>query len=140
MKQDRKDVACLVLGVLLLGAAALMLHLTLPVPRTLPFVCLGVGAGLLGQGIGHMVQRRALQCDPELARQQAIEVQDERNVQLAQRAKARAFDLMVFVFGALLLVFALMQVDLTVILLLVGAYLLVQGYAVYCRIRLEKEM
>ena len=32
------------------------------------------------------------------------------------------------------------QVDLTAILLLVGAYLLVQGYAVYCRIRMEKEM
>ncbi|WP_300281858.1 hypothetical protein [uncultured Subdoligranulum sp.] len=45
-----------------------------------------------------------------------------------------------FVFGALLLAFALMQVDLTAVLLLVGAYLLVQGYAVYCRIRLEKEM
>lgn len=47
---------------------------------------------------------------------------------------------MVFVFAALLLTFALMKVDLTAILLLVGAYLLVQGYAVYCRIRLEKEM
>ena len=95
---------------------------------------------MLGQGVGQLVQRRALQKDPELARQQAIEVGDERNIQLAQRAKAKAFDLMVFVFGALLLAFALMQVDLTAILLLVGAYLLVQGYAVYCRIRLEKEM
>ena len=49
-------------------------------------------------------------------------------------------DRRVFVFGALLLAFALMQVDLTAIRLLVGAYLLVQGYAVYCRVRLEKEM
>ena len=32
------------------------------------------------------------------------------------------------------------QVDLAAILLLAGAYLLVQGYAVYCRIRLEKEL
>lgn len=47
---------------------------------------------------------------------------------------------MVFVFSALLLVFALMGVEMTALLLLVAAYLLVQGYAVYCRVKLEKEM
>lgn len=144
MRQDRKDTLYIVFGVLLLLAAALLLHLApaqeQPVLRVLPFLCLGVGAGLLGQGVGQLLQRKALQCDPELARQQQVEAEDERNIQLAQRAKAKAFDLMVFVFGALLLAFALMQVDLTAILLLVGAYLLVQGYAVYCRVRLEKEM
>ena len=140
MKQNQKDLLCILLGVLLMAAAALLLRLDLTVLRVLPYVCLGVGAGLLGQGSGQLVQRRALQKDPELARQQAIEAGDERNIQLAQRAKAKAYDLMVFVFGALLLVFALMQVDWTVVLLLVGAYLVVQGYAVYCRVQLEKEM
>lgn len=144
MKQDRKDTLYIVTGALLLLVAALLLKLApaqeQPLLRVLPFLCLGVGAGLLGQGVGQLLQRKALQGNPELARQQQIEVEDERNVQLAQRAKAKAFDLMIFVFGALLLAFALMQVDLTAILLLVGAYLLVQGYAVYCRVRLEKEM
>ena len=138
MKQNQKDLLCILLGVLLMAAAALLLRLDLTALRVLPYVCLGVGAGLLGQGSGRLVQRRALQKDPELARQQAIEAGDERNIQLAQRAKA--YDLMVFVFGALLLVFALMQVDWTAVLLLVGAYLVVQGYAVYCRVQLEKEM
>lgn len=143
MKRDRKEIVWIVVGVVLWGIAVLLLRQN---PgnsgfwRALPYVCLGVGAGLLGQGIGQMVQRKALQSDPELARQQEIEAGDERNIQLAQRAKAKAFDLMVFVFSALLLVFALMGVDLTAILLLVAAYLLVQGYAVYCRVKLEKEM
>ena len=143
MKRDRKEIVWIVVGVVLWGIAVLLLRQN---PgnsgfwRALPYVCLGVGAGLLGQGIGRMVQRKALQSDPELARQQEIEAEDERNIQLAQRAKAKAFDLMVFVFSALLLVFALMGVDLTAILLLVAAYLLVQGYAVYCRVKLEKEM
>lgn len=144
MKQDRKDTLYIVTGALLLLVAALLLKLgpaqEQPLLRVLPFLCLGVGAGLLGQGVGQLLQRKALQGNPELARQQQIEVEDERNIQLAQRAKAKAFDLMIFVFGALLLAFALMQVDLTAILLLVGAYLLVQGYAVYCRVRLEEEM
>lgn len=143
MKRDRKEIVWIVVGVVLWGIAVLLLRQN---PgnsgfwRALPYVCLGVGAGLLGQGIGQMVQRKALQSDPELARQQEIEAGDERNIQLAQRAKAKAFDLMVFVFSALLLVFALMGVDLTALLLLVAAYLLVQGYAVYCRVKLEKEM
>lgn len=143
MKQVRKEIVWIVVGVVLWGIAVLLLRQN---PgnsgfwRALPYVCLGVGAGLLGQGIGQMVQRKALQSDPELARQQEIEAGDERNIQLAQRAKAKAFDLMVFVFSALLLVFALMGVDLTALLLLVAAYLLVQGYAVYCRVKLEKEM
>lgn len=143
MKRDRKEIVWIVVGVVLWGIAVLLLRQN---PgnsgfwRALPYVCLGVGAGLLGQGIGQMVQRKALQSDPELARQQEIEAGDERNIQLAQRAKAKAFDLMVFVFSALLLVFALMGVEMTAILLLVAAYLLVQGYAVYCRVKLEKEM
>ena len=139
MKQDRKEIVWIVVGVVLWGIAVLLLRQN---PgnsgfwRALPYVCLGVGAGLLGQGIGRMVQRKALQSDPELARQQEIEAGDERNIQLAQRAKAKAFDLMVFVFSALLLVFALMGVEMTALLLLVAAYLLVQGYAVYCRVKL----
>lgn len=143
MKRDRKEIVWIVVGVVLWGIAVLLLRQN---PgnsgfwRVLPYVCLGVGAGLLGQGIGQMVQRKALQSDPELARQQEIEAGDERNIQLAQRAKAKAFDLMVFVFSALLLVFALMGVEMTALLLLVAAYLLVQGYAVYCRVKLEKEM
>lgn len=143
MKQVRKEIVWIVVGVVLWGIAVLLLRQN---PgnsgfwRALPYVCLGVGAGLLGQGIGQMVQRKALQSDPELARQQEIEAGDERNIQLAQRAKAKAFDLMVFVFSALLLVFALMGVEMTALLLLVAAYLLVQGYAVYCRVKLEKEM
>lgn len=143
MKRDRKEIVWIVVGVVLWGIAVLLFRQN---PgnsgfwRALPYVCLGVGAGLLGQGIGQMVQRKALQSDPELARQQEIEAGDERNIQLAQRAKAKAFDLMVFVFSALLLVFALMGVEMTVLLLLVAAYLLVQGYAVYCRVKLEKEM
>lgn len=143
MKRDRKEIVWIVVGVVLWGIAVLLLRQN---PgnsgfwRALPYVCLGVGAGLLGQGIGRLVQRKALQSDPELARQQEIEAGDERNIQLAQRAKAKAFDLMVFVFSALLLVFALMGVEMTALLLLVAAYLLVQGYAVYCRVKLEKEM
>ena len=69
-----------------------------------------------------------------------IEQRDERNIAIADRAKGKAFDMMTFVFGALMLAFALMSVDLPAVLLLVFAYLFVHGYAIYYRCRYEKEM
>ena len=66
MKQVRKEIVWIVVGVVLWGIAVLLLRQN---PgnsgfwRALPYVCLGVGTGLLGQGIGQMVQRKALQYD-----------------------------------------------------------------------------
>lgn len=65
---------------------------------------------------------------------------DERNAIIANRAKAKAYDVMIFVFGALMIAFALMGVDMIPVLLFVFAYLFVQGYAVYYRCKYEKEM
>ena len=63
-----------------------------------------------------------------------------RYVAIANRAKAKAHDMMVFVFGALMLAFTLMGTDMTSVLLLVFAYLFVIGYAVYYRCKYDKEM
>ncbi|HJA26492.1 MAG TPA: hypothetical protein H9795_10575, partial [Candidatus Fournierella merdigallinarum] len=69
-----------------------------------------------------------------------VERADERNRAIADRAKGRAFDLMTFVFGALMLTFALMEVELAAVLLLVAACLFVECSAVYYRCKLEKQM
>ncbi len=47
---------------------------------------------------------------------------------------------MVFVFGALMLSFALMNIDLVAVLLLVFAYLFVIGSGLYYRVKLDKEL
>ena len=47
---------------------------------------------------------------------------------------------MTYVFGALMVSFALMGVDTVAVLLLVAAYLFVEGYGIYCRVQLEKKM
>lgn len=109
-------------------------------PQALLYVCIAVGCRAFGHAMGELVSKRALRNDPQLKKQMEIEVNDERNRIIADRAKGKAFDLMIFVFGALLLAFALMGIELSAVLLLVLAYLLVDGYAVYYRIRLEKEM
>ena len=63
-----------------------------------------------------------------------IEQKDERHIAIQNQAKAKAYDMMIFVFGALMICLALMNVDMLVILILVTSYLFVVGYSIYYRI------
>ena len=108
--------------------------------QALPYLCIGVGSGLFGQGAGERISRSAAKKNPEAARAIRIEKQDERNAAIANRAKAKALDTMIFVFGALNLAFALMGVDWKIVLLLIFAYLFVLGSSLYYHIRFSKEM
>lgn len=131
------------IGILLLGTGLYFVK-TMSNPQgimlKLPYVCIGIGSGLFGHGMGSILSRRAMQNNPQMLRQMEIEQNDERNIAIANRAKGKAFDMMTFVFGALMIAFALMGADLAAVLLLVFAYLFVHGYAVYCRCKYEKEM
>lgn len=131
------------IGILLLGTGLYFVKaVSNPqgIMLTLPYVCIGIGSGLFGHGMGSILSRRAMQNNPQMQKQMEIEQNDERNIAIANRAKGKAFDMMTFVFGALMIAFALMGADLAAVLLLVFAYLFVHGYAVYCRCRYEKEM
>ena len=117
-----------VAGIFLL-AGGLYLIKTVSDPQgillTLPYVCIGIGCGLFGHGMGSILSQRIMQKHPQMQKQMEIEQRDERNIAIADRAKGKAFDMMTFVFGALMLAFALMSVDLPAVLLLVFAYLFV---------------
>ena len=86
------------------------------------------------------MSRLALRKSPDLEKQLEIEEKDERNIAIRCHAKGKAFDLMVYVFSALLISFAIMGVDFAAVLLLVFAYLLVIGSFVYHLVKYEKEM
>jgi len=137
------DCVLVLIGVLLAGAGLLLIrYLDTPqhAMRALPYVCIGVGCGTFGHGMGNLISRRALKNAPEAAWQLEIDRKDERNIAIETRAKAKAYDRMTFVFGAVMLSFALMGVELTAVLLLVFAYLLVHGWGIYYRFKYEKEM
>ena len=108
--------------------------------RVLPFVCIGAGCGIFGHGVGDMANRWALRKHPELERQMQIEKDDERNVAISNRAKAKAYDGMLFVLAALMVSFALMGADMAVVLLLVFAYLFIVGEFIYYLNKYQKEM
>ena len=143
MRKNVINTLTLVVGLALLGAGLYLLKTVFAptgVMLALPYVFIGLGCGMFGQGVSGFVNRAVLKKNPEIAKQQEIEQKDERNQEIANRAKAKAYDAMVFVFGALMVAFALMGMDLVPVLLLVGAYLYVVGVGLYYRFKLEKEL
>lgn len=110
------------------------------ISAALPYVLIGLGCGAFGHGAGDIIAGRVIRKNPEIMRDIEITKNDERNVMISAPAKAKAYNMMTYVFGALMVSFALMRVALIPILLLVIAYLFVQGYAVFYMCKYSKEM
>ena len=139
MKSKITNYATIIMGLLLLAVSLYLIKTSNDpqgVMRTLPYVCIGVGCGFLG----NVISERAINSAPELKKKLDIEKNDERNVAIANKAKGKAFDVMTWVFSALMVSFALMGIDTVAVLLLVFAYLLVHGFAIYYRFKFDKEM
>lgn len=143
MNKNKMNVILSVLGASIF-ALGLYWVKTIPAPvggmKALPYLMIGVGCGAFGHGMGDIIGKKAMKANPEIAKQIAIDQKDERNVTISDKSKAKAYDSMLIVFGALQLAFALMNVDLMIILLMVMAYLFVVGYGIYYRVKYEKEM
>lgn len=138
-----KNYVILAMGVILLITGLYLVKTTYnpgAFMTALPYVCIGVGCGAFGHGMGNIISYKIYQKNPEVQKQMEIEQKDERNTMITNRAKAKAYDVMTYVFGALMIAFALMGVDMIPVLLFVFVYLFVQGYAVYYRCKYEKEM
>ena len=142
MKKFQNYVMIVVGLILLVGGLVLLKVVDEPqgLMLTLPYICVGLGCGMFGGGMGNLIGSRVLESNPKAKKLKEIEEKDERNRMIASQAKARAYDMMVFVFGALMFSFALMNIELRAILLLVVAYLFVIGVGVYYRYKLDAEM
>ena len=130
-------------GLLLLGVGLALLKLIANpqgVMLTLPYICIGVGCGMFGHGLGNVVSNRVAKNNPELKKQIEIDKNDERNVAVSNQAKAKAYDMMLYIFGALMIAFALMGVGVAAVLMLVFAYLLVVGFFIYYVNKYNNEM
>lgn len=127
--------------ILIAGLAfAKLLPDTQGVMRTLPYICIGIGAGIFGGNLGTSIKIYLLKKDPKAAKEIEIETTDERNMAISNKAKAKAYDLMKIIFAALILLFTLMQVDMYVVLVLVAAYLFIIFSMIYYLNKFNKEM
>ena len=75
----------------------------------LPYICIGVGCGVFGHGMGNFIAEKTGRRNPEFQKQMEILQKDERNLMISNYAKAKGYDLMTYAFGALLLIFSLYE-------------------------------
>ncbi len=131
------------IGAALLAAGLVLLKMAdaqQGIMLVLPYVLIGLGCGAFGHGIGDVMSNRLIKDDPKLKRQIEIEQRDERNVMISNQAKAKAYDMMLYVFGALMIAYALMSVNMAAVLLLVAAYLLVVCISIFYMNKYQNEM
>lgn len=143
MKKNGFDYIATTAGLILLGIGLYLVKtITDPqgIMQALPYVCIGLGCGIFGQGMGNVISRKAIKSSAEIAKLIEIDANDERNIAIGNRAKAKAYDMMIYIFGALMVSFALMGIDMIAVLLLVCAYLFVVGYGIYYRCKYDKDM
>ncbi len=139
----RKNYLIIAIAIVLLAAGLIMVK-GLQDPsaflNVLSYVLVGLGCILFGRGMGQTVSARVLQQYPETERKMQIERFDERNIVIRHAAKSKAYDVMIYLFGALIIAFGLMEVGIAVILLLLAAYLFVLATALYYKSKYEQEM
>lgn len=143
MKKTGMEYIITAIGIVLLSVGLFLVKaITDPqgIMKGLPYICVGLGCGVFGHGMGNIISRKALKNSPDIQKQMEINKNDERNVAIGNAAKAKAYDMMVFVFGALLFAYALMGIDMIIVLLLVFAYIIVVAYGLYYRFKYDKEM
>ncbi len=103
-------------------------------------VLIGCGSGLFGLSIASIISTYITDKNPAYKKRMVINEQDERHITIRNRAKAKAYDVMLLVIGVLILIYALLNTKLLVILLLVAAYLSISAVHIYYLSKYAKEM
>lgn len=106
----------------------------------LPPVCYGIGSGILGGNLAIIIGNFILNKHPALAKENDINEKDERHVTIRNKAKSKSYDLMILVYGALILVLTLMNVTASVMFTVIIAYLFVMLSNIYYLGLFSKEL
>jgi hypothetical protein len=108
------------------GAVALIVGIVLAISSAaavLPWVLIGLGCGAFFGGLGGVIASRMAKKNAEFARTMEIELADERNNAISNKAKAGAHDFFMWAMWAVLIFLAAAQVQLWITLTLVGVQL-----------------
>jgi len=108
--------------------------------QALPFVLAGVGFGIFGGGLSFVLSARIMKKDPKIAKQIQVEENDERNITIEHKARAKTDAFVSMLLWALIIFLAVMQVHLSVILVFLGAAFLRMFVLFYWINKYHKEM
>ena len=123
-----------------LGCVAVSLLFRAQEWKVLSGSLIGIGAGLVGMSVSKLVMGRMEHKHPELAKQNEIELQDERNTMIRNRAKARAGDITQWLIMGIAWLTIVISAPLWVTLVVVGVFLVYNVIGLYLMNKYQKEM
>ena len=129
MRVKKLDLSKIRYVLILLLGIALVIVSRLFIQERWAGVLVGLGAGLFGMSGAQLITQRVMQRNPGLQKKMSIEQSDERNVQINNYAKAKAFEFSTFIALPFFLILVLADVPLSIVLLSIAVY--VADYAVY---------
>lgn len=143
MELNRKNYFIIFVGFTLIGVGiSLMIFTSLSIGalNVLAYIIIMIGFILVGCFGSRIIISRIAKNNIELVDEFEIEEHDERNIEIRNKAKAKAFDLTIFLFSPLLVVSALMKVDLLIIILSGVLLISVNMYMMIMIAKYQKEM
>lgn len=103
-------------------------------------ICAGLGTGVFGMFVSNLITMLIETKNPEAVRIKKIAVNDERNAAIRDKAGARANRALSVVLPVVTMIFALMNVELAVTLIMCGVILLQAFVSIYYNDYYSKRM
>jgi VIT1/CCC1 family predicted Fe2+/Mn2+ transporter len=142
MKKNKViSLICLTIAVLLIVICMVGKNLKIfETYKALFGISLGIGSGLFGGSLGHLINTYVLDKYPSLKKSKDIEMNDERNIYINNRAKAKAFNFIVNILPLIMFICTLLEIDFTILIMMVMFYLSIFGIYIYYSNKYSKEM
>lgn len=139
MKNNQKvNVILIIAGILLiiLGGFGINLY-----NENIAGLCIGLGAALASLNVSFIVGNRMYSKQPpKLKRQREIEASDERFIAIRNKAKAEAYDKLIYIMVAVPFVMIIFSLPLWMILAVIAFYVFGYGLQLYYIMRYNKIM
>ena len=130
-------IAALILGVVAVGIGFSLDGEKL---KTVSGVLIGIGAGLFGMSLSHLIMIRIERKNPQIARQNEIALHDERNTMIRNRAKAKSADVTQWFILGLAFIMILIDAPLWSTVSAIGVFVLYHILLLYFGSRYQKEL
>ena len=103
-------------------------------------ILLGTGAGVIGASIAKLYTINLEKKNPDIRKENEIELKDERNILIRQRAKAKSADIIQWLIMVIAYLTILVNAPLWITLLTVGIFVLYNIIQIYYINKFNNEM
>ena len=103
-------------------------------------ILLGTGAGVIGASIAKLYSINLEKKNPDIVKKNEIELKDERNILIRQRAKAKSEDIIQWLIMVIAYLTILVNAPLWITLLTVGIFVLYNIIQIYYINKFNNEM